>query len=444
MENEILGKYKLVLGLEIHIQPTTKTKMFCKCDANVFGAEPNTHTCPTCLGLPGALPVPNFEAVRKTHLLGVAFNSILALESRFDRKHYFYPDLPKGYQISQYKYPLCYQGQALLADGFKVELERIHLEEDTAKSMHNNKLTLIDFNTSSLPLIEIVTKPIFRTIESASAFAKMVQATMKDLELGEANMEKGQMRLEPNISLRTQDMEDKGELPKYKVEIKNINSFKFMEKAIQAEILRQKEVLDAGQLPVQENRGYDETSKTTHAQRSKEEAHDYRYFPEPDIPPMKFDMDYFSQLAKEYKQLLANSPSVQKIAKLTPLKLNTTLVQRLVETLDNTQVDNLLNIVAGGVGAETAANAFLNNKGVRELEVSAAAEWFKAKEDKIEDIGELGSVVAKVLAENSDAVANYKNGKESALQFLIGKVMRETKGKADSLVVSELLKREIK
>src|SRR3989344_6138652 len=274
-----MTEYKLVLGLEVHIHLKTETKMFCACDSNIYEAEPNTHVCPVCLGLPGALPVPNFEAIKKTQVLGLALDSILNKESRFDRKHYFYPDLPKGFQISQYKQPLCEGGEIELDSGNKVSLERIHLEEDTAKSFHENGRTLIDFNKSGMPLVEIVTKPVFKTVGESVEFCKKIQDIIRYLEIGDADMEKGQMRLEANISIRTEEMEKKGILPEYKVEIKNINSFRFMEKAVRAEIQRQKDLWDKGTMPVQANRGYDEDSGVTVSQREKEEAHDYRYFP---------------------------------------------------------------------------------------------------------------------------------------------------------------------
>ncbi|KKS72921.1 MAG: Aspartyl/glutamyl-tRNA(Asn/Gln) amidotransferase subunit B [candidate division WWE3 bacterium GW2011_GWD1_42_70] len=223
MNEELLGKYKLVVGMEVHIQPKTEQKMFCGCDANIWGAEPNTHTCPTCLGLPGALPVPNLEGVKKAQMLGLALNCTLNSDSRFDRKHYFYPDLPKGYQISQYKQPLCENGKLLLESGDTADIERVHLEEDVAKSFHEGGKTLVDFNKSGLPLIEVVTRPCFRSIEDAVDYCKKLQVICRYLGISEADMEKGQMRLEANISLRTGEMEEKDELSPYKVEVKNMN-----------------------------------------------------------------------------------------------------------------------------------------------------------------------------------------------------------------------------
>jgi len=288
--------YKLVLGLEIHVQLNSKQKMFCGCDANIWQAKPNTHVCPTCLGLPGALPVANFESVQKVQMLGLALNCRLNESSHFDRKHYFYPDLPKGYQISQYKEPLCGKGVFKLPSGGEVEIERVHLEEDTAKSFHENGKTLIDFNKSGISLAEIVTVPCFTDVLDAVEFGKQVREIVRRLNVSEADMEKGHMRLEANISVRTDEMEKKGELPSYKVEVKNINSFKFMKRAVLYEFERQSGVLAAGELPGQENRGWSEEKKATVPQRSKEEAHDYRYFPDPDLPPMCFDREYLDKL----------------------------------------------------------------------------------------------------------------------------------------------------
>ncbi|MFC1700498.1 Asp-tRNA(Asn)/Glu-tRNA(Gln) amidotransferase GatCAB subunit B, partial [Patescibacteria group bacterium] len=223
---------KLVLGLEIHLHLNTKIKMFCGCSSDIWGKDPNTSTCPTCLGLPGALPVPNEEAVRKTQLLGLALGCTINNNSRFDRKHYFYPDLPKGYQISQYKQPLCVGGELKLDSGIVAKIERVHLEEDVAKSFHEKDKTLLDFNKSGVPLVEIVSEPCFTNVKDAVDYSKKIQRIVRAIGVGDVDMEKGQMRLEANISLRTQDMEEKGELHPYKVEIKNINSFRFMEKAV--------------------------------------------------------------------------------------------------------------------------------------------------------------------------------------------------------------------
>jgi aspartyl-tRNA(Asn)/glutamyl-tRNA(Gln) amidotransferase subunit B len=444
MSENILGKYKLVLGLEIHLHLDTERKMFCRCSADIYGAEPNSHTCPTCLGLPGALPVPNKEAIKKTQLLGLTLNSKLNAHSRFDRKHYFYPDLPKGYQISQYKKPLCLGGYLELEDGGEALIERIHLEEDTAKSAHEKGKTLIDFNMSSMPLVEIVTKPTFKNVEDAVEFAKKIQLLVRELGLGNVDMEKGQLRLEPNISLRSKEMEENDELPQYKVEIKNINSFKFMENAVKAEIIRQKELLDRGETPLQENRGYLEHEKRTVSQRAKEEAHDYRYFPEPDIPPMEFSEDYLAALKEELAELRKNTPSAQKRKLLEELSLENTLEERLVSELTKEEVNKLLAVYKKGYPGEKIANLFLNRLEIREMGKGEIISELEKEKNKLSDEDELAAVIAKVLKENEDAAESYKAGKESALQFLTGMVMRETKGKADAETSKKLLLESLK
>ena len=441
MSEDILGKFKLVLGLEIHLHVKTEKKMFCRCSTDIYKKEPNTHTCPTCLGLPGALPVPNKEAIRKTHLLGKALNSEINRNSRFDRKHYFYPDLPKGYQISQYKQPLCVGGHIDLEDGFRAENERVHLEEDTAKSMHEGSKTLIDFNMSSMPLVEIVTKPVFTSVAHAVEFSKRVQKIVQDYKLGDANMEKGQMRLEPNISLRTEEMELAGELPPYKVEIKNINSFKFMEKAVKAEIKRQKELLEKGDSPIQENRGYDEATGKTVSQRTKEHAHDYRYFPEPDIPPLVFDEAYLQDIENEFADRVEKVPSrIISITLTEKLKISDdALVKKATDILSKKDVEKIAKLVEMGHPNKVVLNIFINKKEVRGMSVEEIDTLLKDAQDKVSDESELVEIAKKVLENNQDAVEKYKNGKTSVLQFLVGMMMKETKGKADAPTARELL-----
>jgi aspartyl-tRNA(Asn)/glutamyl-tRNA(Gln) amidotransferase subunit B len=437
---QLLGEYKLVLGLEIHFHLKTKTKMFCRCDANFYGATPNTHTCPVCLGLPGALPVPNNDAIRAIHVFGKALGCRLNEHSRFDRKHYSYPDLPKGYQISQYLQPFCEDGILELSSGETIDIERIHLEEDTAKSVHQNKRTLIDFNKSSVPLVEIVTQPVFRSVDDAVEFSKKIQDLVRLLDIGDADMEKGQMRLEANISLRTAEMEREDELPKYKVEIKNINSFRFMEKAVKAEIIRQREMLEKGEQPVQENRGFDETKNVTVAQRSKENAHDYRYFPEPDIPPFVFEESYF----EEIENLLPELPWEIKSRLIDQYGLSEKNAEFLSTGVGIELLEKFEDIAAENVDPEKAANILINKLEYRELSPSEFAEKLLEDENKIDSHDELYFVVEEVIANNMDAVENYKNGNAGSIQFLIGQVMRETKGKADAAVVKDLLEKTIK
>ncbi len=429
--------YRLTLGLEIHIQVNSAKKMFCGCDANIWQAEPNTHTCPTCLGLPGALPVPNFESVQKTQVLGLALNCRLNKNSHFDRKHYFYPDLPKGYQISQYKEPLCGEGFLDLKSGKRAQIERIHLEEDTAKSFHEGNKTLIDFNKSGISLMEIVTTPCFTDVADAVDFCKKIQDIARVLGVSDADMEKGNMRLEANISLRTAQMEAQGELAKYKVEVKNINSFRFMEKAVLFEVKRQGDLLDAGQTPKQENRGWDERKGGTVSQRDKEEAHDYRYFPDPDIPPMVFENKYFDDLKKSLPEL--------------PYQLRTRLI--VSYGLNPASAD----FFSTGFGIELAkkfeevakkvpdyqkvANLMINKVEYRDMSVDqlvlALSNEMQLSEAPL-DL-DVTDVMDKVLKENPTAIQSYKAGKQGSFEFLLGQTVKSLGTKTDMVKLRQKL-----
>jgi len=444
-EKDLLGKYCLVLGLEIHLHLNTKRKMFCRCSADIWEKEPNTATCPTCLGLPGALPVPNLEAIQKTQLLGLALGCKLNSNSRFDRKHYFYPDLPKGYQISQYKQPFCINGRLELDSGNIAYIERVHLEEDVAKSFHEEDKTLVDFNKSGVPLVEVVTTPCFRNISDAVDYCKQIQLIVRALGIGEVNMERGQMRLEANISLRTKEMEDKDELPIYKVEVKNINSFKFMEKAVKMEIVRQREILESGNTPSQENRGFKEGAKGTVSQRSKEEAKDYRYFPEPDIPPMEFDNKYIEDIRKKLPEL----PNQTKKDLIENYNLSKNTARVLVENLGFQYINKFKDLVKKGLEPNKAANLLINKLELRELptqEILNKLEELSSEANNGNsdaELAKLEEVVVKILEQNNKAVEDYKKGKEASLQFLIGMVMREVGRKLDPLIVKKILTEKI-
>jgi len=424
MEKVTRDNYKLVLGLEIHLHLRTKRKMFCRCSADIWEKEANSITCPVCLGLPGALPVPNEDAVRKTQLLGLALGCNLNQNSKFDRKHYFYPDLPKGYQISQYKEPLCLGGQVELDSGFFADIERIHLEEDVAKSFHEDDRTLLDFNKSGMPLVEIVTKPVFSNTSDAVDFCKKIQQTVRFLDIGDVDMEKGQMRLEANISLRTQEMEKRGELFNYKVEVKNINSFRFMEKAVIAEIERQLEVFEKGEMPIQENRGYNETTGKTVPQRTKEDAKDYRYFPEPDIPPMVFSNGYINELKKELPELphMIKKRLVQNYG----IKISESIV--LVDNFGMEIVNKFEEFTKKGLDSKKLASALINKKETRLWTFDKFKDYLQVPDESIDE-NALRDLIIKVMENNPKAVEDYKNGKESSIQFLFGQIMRETGGK---------------
>ena len=410
MEKLTKENYKLVLGLEIHLHLRTKRKMFCRCSADIWEKEANSITCPVCLGLPGALPVPNEDAVKKTQLLGLALGCELNHNSKFDRKHYFYPDLPKGYQISQYKEPLCLGGHVELDSGFSADIERIHLEEDVAKSFHEGDRTLLDFNKSGMPLVEIVTKPVFSNTSDAVDFCKKIQQTVRFLNIGDVDMEKGQMRLEANISLRTEDMEKKGELFNYKVEVKNINSFRFMEKAVHAEIERQLQIFEKGEMPVQENRGYNESTGKTVPQRTKEDAKDYRYFPEPDIPPMVFSEEYVESLRKELPEL----PHMikKRLVEEYGIKMSESVV--LVDNFGMDIVQKLEEFSRKGLDPKKIASVLINKKETHSWTFEKFKDLLETP-DEIIDEKDLLLVVKKVIDNNPRAVDDYKNGKETSV-----------------------------
>ncbi len=298
-----------IIGLEVHVELTTKSKMFCGCPADHFGKDPNTQTCPVCLGLPGALPVPNQKAIEDTIKIGLALNCEINEVSHFDRKNYFYPDLAKGYQISQYDQPIAHDGYLTLDSGKKIRIERVHLEEDTGKLQHTEldgeKVSLIDFNRSGVPLVEIVSQPDLASSEEAKEYLKKIHAIVRELGVTSADMEKGQMRLEPTVNVKIND--DLGDHFTPLVELKNINSFNFATLAIDYEIKRQRELFEkTGQEKEGSNkstRGYDSVKKITFPQRQKEEAKDYRYFPEADIPPLRFSPSLVEKIRKELPQL---------------------------------------------------------------------------------------------------------------------------------------------
>ncbi len=427
-------KYKPVIGLEIHIELKTEAKMFCGCPANYFGQKPNTLTCPVCLGLPGALPVANKKAVEWTILIGKALNCTINKIAKFDRKHYFYPDLPKGYQISQYDQPMAVKGQ--FSNRKEVRIRRVHLEEDTAKLIHAGRETLIDFNRSGVPLVEIVTEPDFDNSDDVKRFLEELQVIVRYLNVSDANMEKGSMRLEPNISVRLKT----GGLPTYKVEVKNINSFRFVKQAIDYEIKRQTELLEAGTTPRQETRGFDADKVKTYSQRTKEEAHDYRYFPEPDIPPFDFDANYLASLISHLPEL--PHEKLERYIKDYGLKHQ----DAFIITRDKHLSDYFEQVlVKTKMPGQEVANLIVNKKINTDLPVEKfvkiAIEQSKPKET---DVKLLDTVMEKVINQNPKVVTDYKSGKQNAIMFLVGQVMREMKGQAEAKLVIEKLKEKIK
>ena len=429
-------KYEPVIGLEIHIELATKSKMFCSCSADYFGAKPNTHTCPICLGLPGAMPKANNEAIKFTQKFGSAIGCKLLLSSKFDRKNYFYPDLAKGFQVSQYDLPFSEEGflqiKAENGDLKKVRISRAHLEEDTGKLTHatinNRRVTLVDFNRSGVPLMEIVSEPDVESAQEAKLYAQKIRQTARYMGISDADMEKGSMRIEPNISLREMGTKT---LPSYKVELKNINSFKFAEKAIDYEIKRQTEILNKGEVPAQETRGFNEQKGITVSQRSKEFAHDYRYFPEPDLPPLHFTERQSEKIKNELPEL--PDEKYQRFIK----KFNLGVYDAEILTREQKVAEYFEEAAkAGGkaqISTKVIANFIINQKPNIEkfLPADLVSQIYRKTQKTYIPDDELEEIVKKVLGENKKAVEDYKKGKDAALQVLVGAVMGESKGNID-------------
>jgi aspartyl-tRNA(Asn)/glutamyl-tRNA(Gln) amidotransferase subunit B len=489
-----MTKYIPVIGMEIHVELKTKSKMFCSCK-NGMGKEkqPNMHICPVCTAQPGTLPVPNAEAVKFVQMAGTALNCELSINSKFDRKNYFYPDIPKGYQISQYDQPLCGKGYLDIA-GKRIGITRIHLEEDTGKLTHpeGEDYTLVDFNRAGVALMELVTEPDLEDGQQAREFCQKLQQICRYLEISDADMEKGHMRCEVNLSLHKEGEE---KLSGTKVEVKNINSFRFVEKAINYEIERQTEVLESGEKVVQETRGWDSVKNVTVSQRKKESAHDYRYFPEPDIPPMEFTQQYLETLKTELPEL--PDAKVKRFVSEYSLPENDVLVLTAQKDLANyfeEVVSELKEKIASHEIAATeektyklAVNYILtevrkhlmeNEHDVRDLKITAEnyaeligliadgkinssaaqtvlKEMYHTGGDpsqiieakglaQVSDTGALEKVVDEVLAANEKSVEDFKAGKENAIKFLMGQVMKETKGSANPTVVMDILMQKLK
>jgi len=406
-----------IIGLEVHIELSTKSKMFCGCSPDHFAKIPNTQICPICLGLPGALPFANSEAINSVIKFGIAFDCKINAFSKFDRKHYFYPDLPKGYQISQYDLPLCGQSKDRL-------IRRIHLEEDTAKLIHEEGKTLIDFNRSGVALMEMVTEPNFHDTEAVTSFLKDVQLTARYLNISNADMEKGSMRLEANISLSPTSGvgfdSPEVNLPNYKVELKNINSFRFLGKAIASEIERQEKLLNEGEKVIQETRGYNEATGKTFSQRTKEEAKDYRYFPEPDIPPIRIFLSQISNLKSQIPEL----PKVKRERLQKQYGLPENYIEILIGDMEKADYFERAVKEIKDFSPKVVADLIINKK----LDIVKIAKLGKVKyADKIE----IERSVREVIDGNKKAYEDYKNGKVQILSFLIGQVQKKLKGKGD-------------
>jgi aspartyl-tRNA(Asn)/glutamyl-tRNA(Gln) amidotransferase subunit B len=462
-------QYTPIIGIEIHVELRTNSKMFCGCSADHFGVSPNTHTCPVCLGLPGALPVANQEAIRRIIKIGLAMGCTIAPHSKFDRKNYFYPDLPKGYQISQYDQPFCTGGQVPTSLG-NVHLERIHLEEDTAKLQHvtltptemqqaavdHSDVSLIDFNRSGVALVEIVTKPVIHSGVQAREYGKNLVQILRYLNVSDCDMEKGSLRLEANISVQTPDEKLAGQLPPYKVEVKNLNSFRFIERSINYEIERQSAMRDAGQIPVQETRGWRDAQGVTYSQRVKEDAADYRYFPDPDVPPIDLSPDWIAEIRATLPELPAAKAerwqkeygiSGQNAAVLSESAVVAQIAEQLLQLSPQAQL---------------VANAIVNHKIptwlIDEDRVTTATQAEIATEIQsvLERTTELYAVatvnedeidvaIAAVLADpaQAEAITKYKNGKIQVMGFLLGQVMKRIGQKVDTRIVQTKLQKAL-
>ena len=436
-----MRNYQPVIGLEVHVELNTKSKMFCRCSADYFGKEPNTHTCPVCLGLPGALPFINKQAIESCIKIGLALNCKISSTSLFERKNYFYPDLPKGYQISQYRWPLCINGQLRMDNGQVIRINRVHQEEDTGKLTHLGNETLIDFNRSGVPLVEIVTEPDFHDSSQVRDYAKKLQQIFRYLEVSNADMERGDMRLEANISVRLEGSE---KLPSYRVELKNINSFRFMVAAIEYEIKRQIAALEKGEKLTQETRGWDEDKKCTYVQRSKEAANDYRYFPEPDLPELRVEESRVKNLESSLPELPWDK-SKRYEEELKIKKTDADIIagsKELAEFFDS--------VVEVGkkheIDPREVANYMINKKvDIKTMLPDQIIEELKGKRvGLIGEVSELEELAKQSITQNPKSVTDYKAGKENAIQALIGGVMKLSSGKADATKIKEILARLLK
>jgi len=482
-----MKEYESIIGLEIHVQLKTNSKMFCRSSADYFGTDPNTHTCPVCFGLPGALPVANRKAIESAVKVGLALNCKINNFSRFDRKSYFYPDLPKGYQISQFDLPIATDG-FVMVEGKKIRVNRAHQEEDTGKLIHqkinSEKVSLIDFNRSGVPLLEIVSEPDIATALEAKNYAKKIHQLMRYIGVADVDMEKAGMRFDANVSVRKKGDTKFGT----KVEIKNINSFSFLEKAINSEINRQISVLEQGGKIVQETRGWLESKGETISQRSKETSPDYRYFPDPDLPPIylneneikeigsslpelpdkkisRFTKDYELNereakiltddlhLANWFEKTIAVFLSQDKKNKQEKIKLVTNWVLGEVMRVLNdlkinildfkvepaSLVELLLLIQKGQVSKGAAKEVFAKMIKTGQMPASLVKDLGL---EKITDLERLKKVVDEVLQENPKAKKDFLEGNENSFNFLLGQAMRKAKG-ADPNNLRSLLKEKL-
>lgn len=468
------NEYITTIGLEIHAELHTNSKMWCGCKNDPYEKRPNVNICEICMAHPGTLPVPNKEAIKKVIQVGLAVGADIADFTEFDRKNYFYPDIPKGYQLSQYKFPIVSNGSI---NGIK--LTRIHLEEDTAKSSHENEMTLVDYNRAGVPLMELVTEPVIHTREEAGAFARELQRILRYVGASEANMELGQMRVEANISV-SKDPTKFGT----KVEVKNLNSFAAVEGAIDYEVARHIKLIESGESVVQETRGWDENKQSTFSQRKKENAHDYRYFPDPDLPKLYlsklFDIEELRKglpvlpaerrvqlegygVKSDMIEIMINDPAVvtyfDEVVSGSTTAYATLASNYLVADIfgllkkDSKEIDvknfpsvtsfkKLLSMITANElssrGAKDLLPLMITDKN---LDVKKTAEE-KGLIQK-NDPEALKKIVEEVLAENPTQVADYKSGKEAMFMYFVGQCMKKSKGSGNPTIFQEELKKQL-
>ncbi|MFC1753728.1 Asp-tRNA(Asn)/Glu-tRNA(Gln) amidotransferase subunit GatB [Thermoproteota archaeon] len=476
-------EFETVIGIEVHAQLLSKSKTFCACSAS-FGSKPNTNVCPVCLGMPGALPVLNEKVVELAITAGFALNCEIQEYSVFARKNYFYPDLPKGYQISQFDLPICTNGFLdIEVNGIKkrIGITRIHIEEDAGKLLHQGAesikgadYSLVDLNRASVPLIEIVSEPDIRSVEEAKTYVQTLKKILLYLAVCDGNLEEGSLRADVNLSLRQKGQTSYGT----RSEIKNINSFRSMERAINSEIIRQTDILQSGGRVIQQTRNYDDTSQTTTPLRSKEEAHDYRYFPDPDLIPLKLNTDKIKKIKKQIPELpqikheryrdtfgltefeittLLNDIAMNtyfekclKVKSAIPARelckwvigdLNALIKDKKMSFLDSPinpeDLDELITLIDSGKLSRKMAKDVL----IKAVETGESPSKIVEKSGAalISDQTQLKSVIEKVLSANPDAITKIKAGKTKTADFLMGQVMRETRGQAQPDLVRKII-----
>ena len=481
-------RWEAVIGIEIHTQLRTASKMFCTCSAEYDGAAPNSHVCPVCLGLPGALPVINRRAVEHVLATGLAIGAEVPHKTNWDRKNYFYPDLPKGYQISQFDLPLASRGSLSVdtsAGPFRVDITRAHLEEDTAKLVHaevdGRRLSLVDFNRSGTPLMEIVTEPVIRTAEQARRYAEELQLVLRAIGASDAEMERGQMRVEANVSIRPRGAEAFGT----RVEVKNMNSFRSVERAIEHEIERQAAELDAGRPLAQETRGWDDGRGATYRMRIKETSDDYRYFPEPDLPPLTIERAWLDDIRAALPEL----PAARRTRYRDELGLSAYDAAVIVadpamsgafdaigRADPSLPAKEIANLVTGDYGRAAKATAERGEAGLvgrasaveladllrrvlagelsrpnarevfdRHLETGAPTAEIVDSHGfrQISDEASVARIVESVLEANQAALADYRAGKGQALGFLVGQVMKATRGQANAALATNAIRERL-